>query len=74
MSKRVADGTGALDRFELRVLLVEWGPPEDEVKRYISLFDADRDEQLSLEEFRRHFAPIWRDCFHLLETGEAGAS
>ena len=68
------DGTGALDRFELRVLLVEWGLPEEEVERYISLFDADRDDLLSFDEFRLSFAPIWRYCFHLLRSGEAGVS
>ena len=64
------DGAGTLDRFELRVLLAEWGLPEDEVERYIALFDEDRDEHISLGEVRRSFAPIWRYCFHLLETGE----
>jgi Ca2+-binding EF-hand superfamily protein len=63
------DRSGSLEAFEIKMLLIEWGLPEQEVLEYVRLFDVNRDGRISREEFRRHFRPIWRYCFHEIQRG-----
>lgn len=63
------DRSGYVEAFELRMLLVEWGVPAEEVAGYVQHFDDNRDGRFSREEFRVRFGPIWRFCFHQMEGG-----
>ncbi|MFO0730771.1 MAG: hypothetical protein U0361_07220 [Nitrospiraceae bacterium] len=63
------DRSGYVEAFELRMLLVEWGVPAEEVAGYVQHFDDNRDGRFSREEFRVRFGPIWRFCVHQMEGG-----
>ncbi len=67
------DGSGYLEVFEVRMLLVEWGLPEREVAEYTAHFDPNQDGRFSREEFRTHYAPIWKFCFQQVQSGRMRA-
>ncbi|MGW2402314.1 EF-hand domain-containing protein [Kitasatospora sp. NPDC001664] len=59
------DGSGSVDAFELRLLLLGWGLPDGEVDRYLRLYD-DGDGCVSFEEFHTGMRPIWQFGAHIL--------
>lgn len=52
------DGTGYIEEFELRTLLLEWGLPSIEVDEYMRKYDENKDLRISFEEFFK-MRPIW---------------
>lgn len=67
------DGSGYLEVFEVRMLLVEWGLPEQEVAEYAVHFDGNQDGRFSREEFKAQYAPIWKFCFQQIQSGRMRA-
>uniref|UniRef100_A0A8J7D9H8 EF-hand domain-containing protein n=2 Tax=Desmonostoc muscorum TaxID=1179 RepID=A0A8J7D9H8_DESMC len=52
------DGTGYIDEFELKTLLLEWGLPSNEVEEYMKKYDENQDLKISFEEFFK-MRPVW---------------
>ena len=53
------DKSGYIDQLELELLLLEYGLPKHEAKKYMKRFDDNKDSQISFEEFFSNLRPLW---------------
>ncbi|GAA2025911.1 hypothetical protein GCM10009839_25270 [Catenulispora yoronensis] len=63
------DRSGAIDVFELRLLLLGWGLPESEADKYLRRYDHG-DRLISFQEFYEGMRPIWRFGFYVLSKDQ----
>ena len=56
--------TGYIERFELELLLLEWGLPIEEATEYMDLYDTDKDGRLTFDEFYTAMRPLWRFIYY----------
>jgi CRP-like cAMP-binding protein/Ca2+-binding EF-hand superfamily protein len=67
------DGDGFISRFELELLLIEWGLPRSDVERWLALGDTDHDGRLTRADFYEHFRPVWTFIYYVVvEAHSAG--
>ena len=58
------DGDGRIDAGNLDLLLLEWGLPQSETRRYLARSHLDAGGRINFGEFLRTMEPIWRFIFH----------
>jgi CRP-like cAMP-binding protein len=59
-----ADGDGAVDAADIDLLLLEWGLPHSETRRYLARCRADASGRINFGEFLRSMEPVWRYIYH----------
>ncbi len=58
------DADDALGQNELDLLLIEWGLPASETRRYLARTDRDADGRITFSEFLLKMEPVWRYIYH----------
>lgn len=67
------DNDGFIARFELELLLIEWGLPKSDVERWLTLGDGDGDGKITRADFYEKFRPVWKFIYYVVvETKNAG--
>ncbi len=65
------DRNGLLGPAELRVLLLEWGCPESEARRYIRRVDSDGDGMINFDDFYAKMRSVWRFIYYEVYQAES---
>ncbi|MFI5311016.1 MAG: cyclic nucleotide-binding domain-containing protein [Gemmatimonadales bacterium] len=60
------DGDGYISRFELELLLIEWGLPKSDADRWMRLGDSDGDGRLTRADFYERFRPVWKFIYYVV--------
>lgn len=68
------DRNGLIGPAELRVLLLEWGCPETEARRYLARADSDGDGMIDFDDFYNKMRPVWRFIYYDVYQAEASQS
>jgi CRP-like cAMP-binding protein/Ca2+-binding EF-hand superfamily protein len=58
------DADDCLGPAELDLLLIEWGLPATETRRYLARADVDANGKINFSEFLLKMEPIWRYIYH----------
>ncbi len=65
------DRNGLIGPAELRVLLLEWGCPETEARRYLARADSNGDGMIDFDDFYTKMRPVWRFIYYDVYQAEA---
>lgn len=60
------DGDGYISRFELELLLIEWGLPASDVDRWLALGDSDGDGRITRTDFYDKFRVVWSFIYYVV--------
>ncbi len=60
------NGDGFISRFELELLLVEWGLPPSDVEHWLRLADQSGTGRLTQDDFYRNFRPVWSFIYYVV--------
>jgi CRP-like cAMP-binding protein/Ca2+-binding EF-hand superfamily protein len=60
------NGDGLVSRFELELLLVEWGLPRSDVEHWLRLADKSGAGHLTQDDFYHNFRPVWSFIYYVV--------
>lgn len=63
------NGDGYISKFELELLLVEWGLPLSDVNQWLNLAGKSANERLSQSDFYENFRPVWSFIYYVVVKG-----
>ncbi|HTQ30013.1 MAG TPA: cyclic nucleotide-binding domain-containing protein [Opitutaceae bacterium] len=64
------DGDGCLSPADLDLLLLEWGLPQSETRRYLARVKTDENGRIIFGEFLRSMEPVWRYIYYEIFRAE----